>query len=158
MDLSDRCILMSAFLNCQFNYCPLVWKCHNGTTNRKLNRLHKICLHIIYNNKQPSLEKLLEKDSSVSIHNRNIQYLAVEMYKFRIGLSPPLIRDNLNTKIVILTTWDTILSFLDHLLSHLKEKKRFKFVTFRVFLINLCIDRTFQVSSIFLVSGNLEGC
>ena len=49
--------------------------CHNHTTKRKLNRLHERYLRIIYNDKQ---EEDLEKDDSVSIHDRNIQYLAVE--------------------------------------------------------------------------------
>ena len=34
---------------------------------------------------------LLEKDSSVSIHDKNIQCLATEMYKVSNGLSPPIV-------------------------------------------------------------------
>ena len=34
---------------------------------------------------------LLEKDSSVSIHDRNIQCLGTEMYKVSNGLSPPIV-------------------------------------------------------------------
>ena len=34
---------------------------------------------------------LLEKDSSVSIHERNIQCLATEMYKVSNELSPPVV-------------------------------------------------------------------
>ena len=41
MDLSKRHILMNAFINSQFNYCPLVGMCHNRTTNGKINRLMK---------------------------------------------------------------------------------------------------------------------
>ena len=37
---------------------------------------------------------LLEKDSSVSIHDRNIQCLATEMYKVSNRLSPP-VADNI---------------------------------------------------------------
>ena len=33
---------------------------------------------------------LLGKDSSVSIHDRNIQCLSTEMYKVSNGLSPPV--------------------------------------------------------------------
>ena len=62
--------------------------CHNRTTNRKINRLHERCLRI-YNDKQSSFKMLLEKDSSVSIHDKNIQCLATEMYKVSNGLSPP---------------------------------------------------------------------
>ena len=40
-----------------------------STTNRKINRLHERCLRIIYNDEQSSFKMLLEKDSSVSIHD-----------------------------------------------------------------------------------------
>ena len=51
MDLSKRRMVMNAFFNSQFNYCPLIWMCHNRTTNRKINWLHERCLRIIYNDK-----------------------------------------------------------------------------------------------------------
>ena len=70
---------------------------HNRTTIRKINRLHERCLHIICNDKQSSFKMLLEKDSSVSIHDRNIQWLATEMYKVSKGLSPPVV-SNIFTK------------------------------------------------------------
>ena len=36
-----------------------------------------------------SFTKLLEKDNSTTIHNRNIQLLATELFKVKNGLSPP---------------------------------------------------------------------
>ena len=48
---------------------------------------------MIYCDKQPSFEELLEKDSSVSIDERNIQILATEMYKVIKGMSPPQITE-----------------------------------------------------------------
>ena len=56
---------------------------------------------MVYNNKQSSFEKPLEKDSSVSIHDRNIQYLAVEMHKLAMGYFHLLSMIYLSTKIVI---------------------------------------------------------
>ena len=47
--------------------------------------LHERCLRIIYNNRQSPFDELLNKDSSVSIHIRNIQRLAIEMFKFYNG-------------------------------------------------------------------------
>ena len=68
-----------------------MWMCHNRTTNRKINWLHERCLRIIYNDKQSFFKMLLEKDSSVSIYDRNIQCLATEMYKVSNGLSPTVV-------------------------------------------------------------------
>ena len=70
MDLSKRRRIMNAFFNSQFSCCPLIWMCHNRTSNRKINRLHERCLRIIYNDKQSSFKMLLEKDSSLSIHDK----------------------------------------------------------------------------------------
>ena len=46
---------------------------------------------MIYNDKQSSFKMILEKDSSVSIHDRNIQCPATEMYKVSYGLSTPVV-------------------------------------------------------------------
>ena len=88
MNISKRRILMNAFFKSQFSYCPLVWMCHSRANNGKINRLHERCLRIIYSDKQSSFETLLEKDGSVSVHNRNLQILATEMYKIKNDLSP----------------------------------------------------------------------
>ena len=67
--------------------------CHNRKTNKKINRFHERCLHIIYNDKQSSLKMPVEKDSSVSIHDENIQCFTTEMYNVSNGLSPPVVRN-----------------------------------------------------------------
>ena len=55
----------------------------------------------IYNDKQSSFKMLLEKDSYVSIHERNIQCLTTEMYQVNNGLSPPVL-SYIYTKILLL--------------------------------------------------------
>ena len=45
---------------------------------------------IVYDDKQSSFNELLEKYGLVSIHMRNIQILATEMYKLINNLSPPI--------------------------------------------------------------------
>ena len=67
--------------------------CHSRIINRKISRLHERCLRIIYCDKQASSEEPLEKDSSVSIYERNIQILATEMYKVSINMPPPHINE-----------------------------------------------------------------
>ena len=59
--------------------------------NKKIKRLHERCLRIIYDDKQSLFKELLEKDSSVSILERNTQILATEMYKVSKFVSPPQI-------------------------------------------------------------------
>ena len=66
---------------------------HSRTNNKKINRLHKKCLRIIYNDKQSSFSELLEKGASVSIHMRNIQSRAIEMFHVSSNLLPLIIND-----------------------------------------------------------------
>ena len=88
MNFAKRRLLVNAFFNSQFNYCQLVWMCHNRTNNNKINRLHERCLRLIDNDKKSSFKDLLEKGRSVSIHHRNLRTLAVELFKVLKGLSP----------------------------------------------------------------------
>ena len=84
---------MNVFFNSQFSYCPLICMCHSRTIIRKINSLHERCLRIIYNGKQSSFSELLEKDSSISLHMRNIQSLAIEMFRVSRNISPPIMND-----------------------------------------------------------------
>ena len=80
---------MNAFFNSLINYCPLIWMCHSHENNNKINRHHERCLIIIYNDKRSSFNALLEKDGSVSIHERNIKILATGMFKVSRNLASP---------------------------------------------------------------------
>ena len=61
INLSKRNILMNAFFNSQYSYCPFIWKFHSCIINKKINRLHERSLRIIYCDKQSSFKELLEK-------------------------------------------------------------------------------------------------
>ena len=93
MNITKQRSLLNTFFMSQFNYCPLTWMCHSRAKNNKINRLHERCLGIIYEDKASTFEQLLEKDSSVSIHTRNLCFLAVEMFKVVKGLAPTIIND-----------------------------------------------------------------
>ena len=86
-----RKLLMNAFFKWQFSYYPLSWMFHSRTLNNKINRLHERCLCIIDNYDTSSFTDLLENDNLVSVHHRNIQVLATELYKFVNG--PTLVTD-----------------------------------------------------------------
>ena len=79
---------MRTFIESQFNYCPLVWMFHSRILNAKINKLHERALRLVYKNDNLTFEQLLENDKSMTIHDRNLQKLAIEMYKAKQKLSP----------------------------------------------------------------------
>ena len=93
VNLPQKKVLFNAFFQLQFSYFPLVWMCHSRTLNNKINSLHERCLRLIYNNKHSTFHQLLEKDCSVSIHTRNLQFLVTEMYKLAKGISPTIMQE-----------------------------------------------------------------
>ena len=57
---------------------------------------HERHLRSIYDDEKSFFKELLEKDSSVSIHNRNLRALAIEMYKIYYNMAP-IIMDEIFT-------------------------------------------------------------
>ena len=87
----EKCrLVIKTFVFPQFNYCLLVWTCHRRKFNNKLNRLQERSLRIAYNDKRSTYYQLLERDKSVIIHTSNLQYLATEIFKVKIGTSPAI--------------------------------------------------------------------
>ena len=79
---------MKSLIESQFSYCPLVWMFHDRNLNNKINRLNERTLRILYKDDYSTFNELLIKDGSVSVHNRNIHTVEIEMYKSKRGLSP----------------------------------------------------------------------
>ena len=80
-------LIVKAFIESQFKYCPLVWLFHSREANNKVNKLHERALRIIYDDYASSFHELLVKDRSFSVHHCNIQFLAIEIYKIINGIS-----------------------------------------------------------------------
>ena len=86
-------ILMKTFIESQFNYCPLIWMFHSRQLNSKINKLHERALRIVYKNPHLTFQQLLDLDKTHCIHHRNLQKLAVEMYKVSNKLVPAPIQE-----------------------------------------------------------------
>ena len=62
--------------------------------NNRINKIHEKTLRLVYKDeKNLSLDDLLKKDKSVSIHQRNLQILATEIYKAKNDLGPEIMKD-----------------------------------------------------------------
>ena len=73
---------MEAFIESQFNYFSLIWMFHSRTMNNKMNRILEKALRLVYSNYSSNYNELLKKGGSFSIHERNIQTLAIENTSF----------------------------------------------------------------------------
>ena len=72
---------MKSFVTFQFGYCPLIWMFRRRRLNNKINSVHERALRITYQDHIFAFPKLLNKYNSVSVHHRNLQALATEMFK-----------------------------------------------------------------------------
>ena len=80
--------------------------CHNSChtcgcviiIHATINKIHERSLRIVYRDNTSSFDVLLERSGSVSIHHKNLQFLAVEIYKALNKLSSPLMLELFKVK------------------------------------------------------------
>ena len=75
---------MNAFFSSQFGYCPLARifnRRYDRRYSNKINRLHGRMLRIVNKDYNSSFTELFSEGKSFAVHHKNIQKLAVEMYK-----------------------------------------------------------------------------
>ena len=63
---------------------------HSRRLNKKINNVHEKALRIVYSGYKSTFQKLQDKDASFSVHHKNIQTLAIEIYKHIHGLLPAI--------------------------------------------------------------------
>ena len=66
---------------------------HNRNLNKKINKVHERGLRIVYGDYNTSFSELLNMDKSVTIHQRNLQYLLIEIYKVKKSISSMLMNE-----------------------------------------------------------------
>ena len=67
--------------------------CHGRGLNNKINNIRERTLRIVYHDKISSFKTLLKRDKSTSIHMKNLQYLATELFKVKNDLSPEIVKE-----------------------------------------------------------------
>ena len=80
-------ILFKTFVTSQFNYCPLAWMCHSRTLSNRINKICHRALRTVYEDKKSSFKELLQKNKSVFVHMKNMQYVGIEIFKVKSGIS-----------------------------------------------------------------------
>ena len=89
----QKLLLLNSVVKSQFSYCPLIWMFTSRYLNNALNSIHERALRLIYNDYELPFDRILEDNKQKSIHQKNIESLAIEIYKFQAGLTPPIMSD-----------------------------------------------------------------
>ena len=93
LSFNKRKFLMNALVMSQFASSPLVGMFVDRTVNSKINAMHFRALKIVYRDNGSTFDELLKRDNSVRVHHRNIQFLAIEMFKVKLGIAPSFMND-----------------------------------------------------------------
>ena len=97
-NIQKRRTNIKSFVTSQFSYCLLIWMFHSRRLNSEVNSIHERALRITYQDKTSTFKKLRNKTTPVSIHHRNLQVSAVEMFKIHGDLSPKILRETFVSK------------------------------------------------------------
>ena len=75
----------------QFAYCPLIWMFCSKTDMQRVEKVKYKYSQVVYNNHMATYDELLALDNKLKIHQRHLQFLAIEMYKSKTKLDPSFI-------------------------------------------------------------------
>ena len=83
----------NSVIKSQFIYCPLILMFTSRCLNNALDNTHERALRLIYNDHEKSFSSILTENNLKIIHHKNLEFLAIEIYKFQNGLPPPIMND-----------------------------------------------------------------
>ena len=93
MKQNQKEILLSSFRISHFSYCPLIQMFCSKQSTKKINAVNGRSLRIIRNDYEFLYPLLLEEAHQITFHQRCINYLMIEVYKYLNGRSPDIMND-----------------------------------------------------------------
>ena len=94
-------LIISAYIKSLFNYCLLVWMFCNRGIMHKLNKIQELSL---LTKLQGLFQDLLRSSGDISMHQRCINLLLIEAYKYIHALSPEIMNEVFSTTANIFKT------------------------------------------------------
>ena len=94
----QKLLLLNSVVKSQFSYCPLIQVFTSPRyLNSSLNSIHERALRLIYNYSKLLFDRILVDNKQKSTHQKNIESLTIEIYKFQVTLimsGPFVTREN----------------------------------------------------------------
>ena len=91
-------LLYSAFIKCNFNYCPIVWHFCNKTNTRKMEKKYR-ALRFVTDDYTSPLIDIFDKCNSRFLHVNRMKLMACEVFKIVNKISPDYLQDLIFIKI-----------------------------------------------------------
>ena len=88
MKENQKEILLTPFIISHFSYCPLIWMFCSKKSTKKINVVHERSLRIILNDYESPYSLLSEEAHQITYHQRCINSLMIEVYRYLNGHSP----------------------------------------------------------------------
>ena len=98
MTTDKKKLKFSSFIKSHFTYCPFVWMFCTKHSIGRINNIHERCLRLIQQNYTSDFEVLLENSNGKPVHQKCIELLMIEVYKYLNGLSPAILSDIFNLR------------------------------------------------------------
>ena len=91
LTLEQEKLLANSFVNTQFGYAPLIWMFTSKNSMMKINKIHRRTLRVVYDDYNSTFEELLASHNAISIHQKDLKHLAIDVYKSLANLNPEFI-------------------------------------------------------------------
>ncbi len=83
--------LLTSVVLANFSYCPLIWLFCSESANKDIKRTNKRASRVLYRDFDASFDQLLARAGSITVHQKNLQSLMIEIYKTMNHLNPSYI-------------------------------------------------------------------
>ena len=93
LENDSKLTIYNSYMNCNFNYCSVIWMFANKSTLDKIERTNKRALRFVTNKSHLSYNEICKKEKQLSIYKKCIKNMAIQMYKVKRGTAPDYISE-----------------------------------------------------------------
>ena len=98
-------LLCNSYILSQLSYCPLVWMFCSKEANNNITKTHNRALRVLSYNMSLDYNELLSSTNSMTIHQKNLNFLAVEIFKSLNNLNPIFMKELFVEKSIGINFW-----------------------------------------------------